>query len=96
MKVLVIDVGGNNIKILASGQPQPRKVPSGPRLTARAMVAGVKKAAEGWSYDAVTIGFPGPVKDGHPADEPKNIGRGWVSFDYRAPSASRYASSTTP
>jgi polyphosphate glucokinase len=82
VKVLVVDVGGNNIKILASGQPQARKVPSGPRLTARAMVASVKKAAEGWDYDAVTIGFPGPVKDGHPADEPKNIGRGWVSFDY--------------
>jgi polyphosphate glucokinase len=82
LKVLVIDIGGNNIKILASGQAEPRKVPSGPRLTPRAMVSGVKKAAAGWAYDAVTIGFPGPVKDGHPADEPHNIGRGWVSFDY--------------
>ena len=82
MKVLVIDVGGNNVKILATGEPAPRKVPSGPRLTPRAMVSGVKKAAAGWSWDAVTIGFPGPVKDGQPADEPHNIGRGWVSFDY--------------
>lgn len=82
MKVLVIDIGGNNIKILASGQGTPRKVPSGTRLTPRQMVAGVKKASADWRYDAVTIGFPGPVQNGHPADEPHNLGRGWVSFDY--------------
>jgi polyphosphate glucokinase len=82
LNVLVIDVGGNNVKLLASGQKAPRKVPSGPALTPRRMVAAVRRAASDWHYDAVTIGFPGPVRDGHPADEPHNIGRGWVSFDY--------------
>ena len=84
MRVLVIDVGGNNVKLLATGQKEPRKVPSGPDLTPRRMVAEVRRAAADWAYDAVTVGFPGPVKDGHPAKEPHNLGRGWVRFDYRA------------
>jgi hypothetical protein len=84
LRVLVIDVGGNNIKLLVSGQMTSRKVPSGPTLTPRRMVAEVKKATADWRYDAVTIGVPTPVQDGRPAEEPKNIGRGWVRFDYRA------------
>ena len=82
MKILVVDVGGNNVKLLVSGQKAPRKVPSSPTLTAARMVAAVKKAVADWKYDAVTIGFPGPVKDGRPAQEPVNLGRGWVRFDY--------------
>lgn len=84
MRILVIDVGGNNVKLLASGQVAPRKVPSGPTLTPRRMVTAVKKACADWRYDAVTIGVPTAVKDGRPFEEPKNIGRGWVRFDYRA------------
>jgi polyphosphate glucokinase len=83
MRVLVIDVGGNNIKLLASGTSTPRKVPSGPSLTARRMVAEVKRATTDWRYDAVTIGVPSPVKDGRVLQEPANIGRGWTRFDYR-------------
>jgi polyphosphate glucokinase len=83
VKVLVVDVGGNNVKLLATGQHVARKVPSGPRLTAARMVAAVKKAAAGWRYEAVSIGFPGPVHDGRPSEEPRNVGRGWVGFDYR-------------
>ncbi len=75
MKILVVDVGGNNIKLLVSGQKAPRKVPSGPTLTAARMAAAVKKAVAGWKYDAVTIGFPGPVKGGRIAAEPVNLGR---------------------
>lgn len=82
MKVLVVDVGGNNIKLLATGQRNPRKIPSGPAFTARRMVAAVKLAAAGWRYDAVSIGFPGPVRNGRPTQEPVNLGRGWVRFDY--------------
>jgi polyphosphate glucokinase len=82
VKILVVDVGGNNVKLLVSGQMAPRKVPSGPTLTAARMAATVKKAVTGWKYDAVTIGFPGPVKGGRPAAEPVNLGRGWVRFDY--------------
>jgi hypothetical protein len=83
LRILVVDIGGNNIKLLASGHHTPRKVPSGPDLTPGRMVAGVRKAVADWKYDAVTIGFPGPVKGDRPADEPKNLGRGWVRYDYR-------------
>jgi hypothetical protein len=83
VKILVVDVGGNNVKLLVSGQRTPRKIPSGPTLTPPRMVAAVKKAVAGWRYDAVSIGFPGPVKDGRIADEPVNLGRGWVRFDFR-------------
>ena len=82
MKILVVDVGGNNLKLLVSGQTTPRKVPSGPTLTAARMATSVRKAVADWKYDAVSIGFPGPVQDGHPAQEPVNLGRGWVRFDY--------------
>jgi glucokinase len=83
VKILVVDVGGNNVKLLVSGQKAPRKVRSGPAFTAARMAAAVKKAMTGCRYDAVTIGFPGPVKRGRPAAEPVNLGRGWVRFDYR-------------
>jgi predicted NBD/HSP70 family sugar kinase len=82
VKILVVDIGGNNVKVLVSGQGAPRKVPSGPTLTAARMAASVRKAVADWPYDAVAIGFPGPVADGHPAKEPANLGRGWVRFDY--------------
>lgn len=82
MKILVVDVGGNNIKVLVSGQKAPHKIPSGPTLSAARMAVAVRKAVAGTKYDAVTIGFPGPVKGGRPAAEPVNLGRGWVRFDY--------------
>ncbi len=84
MKILVVDIGGTNVKMLASGQREPRKFPSGPTLTPREMAAGVKQAVQGWTYDAVSIGYPGPVRDGRPASEPHNLGKGWVAFNYRA------------
>ena len=83
MKILVVDVGGNNVKLLASGQRTPRKFASGPKLTPARMVAAIKKAVAGWKYDAVSIGYPGPVTDGRIAAEPVNLGRGWVRFDFR-------------
>ena len=82
MKILVLDVGGNNVKVLVSGQKVPLKVPSGPRLTAARMAADVRKVLAGTRYDRVSIGYPGPVRDNHPAEEPVNLGRGWVRFDY--------------
>jgi len=82
VRILVVDVGGNNIKVLVSGQKAPHKVPSGPTLSAARMATAVRKAVAGTKYDAVSIGFPGPVQDGHPAEEPVNLGRGWVRFDY--------------
>ena len=84
MNVLAVDIGGTNVKILATGQDKPRRFPSGPTLTAKEMVAGVKKLAQGWKYDAVSIGYPGVVIHGRPVSEPRNLGKGWVGFDYRA------------
>ena len=84
MNVLAIDIGGTNVKILASGQKAPRKFPSGPGLTPRQMAAGVKRLARGWKFEAVSIGYPGMVIHNRPVAEPRNLGRGWIGFDYRA------------
>jgi len=83
MQVLVVDVGGTHVKVLATGQKTPREFPSGPTLTAEQMVAGVKVVATEWKYDAVSVGFPGPVLHGRPVLEPRHLGPGWVGFDYR-------------
>jgi polyphosphate glucokinase len=80
--VLVVDVGGTHIKVLATGQDQPLKLPSGPTLTPRRMVTAVRKATSGWKYDAVSIGYPGLVLRGRVIAEPYNMGRGWVGFDF--------------
>jgi polyphosphate glucokinase len=82
MKILVIDVGGTHIKLLATGNQEPRKFPSGPDLTAREMVAKVLDETKDWDFDFITMGYPGPVVHGKPHLEPHNLGRGWVGFDY--------------
>ena len=84
MKVLVIDVGGTHVKILATGQKLERRLDSGPDLSAEQMAAGVRALAQGWSFDAVAIGYPGPVKRNRPLNEPYNLGKGWVDLDYEA------------
>ncbi|HYL12304.1 MAG TPA: ROK family protein [Terriglobales bacterium] len=81
-KVLVIDVGGTSIKLLATGQKEPRKFPSGPNMTAASMVREVKKAVKDWDYDAISIGYPGPVVHGRPLRDPHNLAPGWVDFDF--------------
>jgi polyphosphate glucokinase len=83
-RVLVADVGGTNVKILATDQETPRKFPSGTSLTAHEMVAKVREAAADWQYDVVSVGYPGPVLRGKPVSEPHNLGKGWVGFDYEA------------
>jgi polyphosphate glucokinase len=84
VNVLVVDVGGTRVKILATGQKQSREFPSGPKLTAKQMVTGVKKLAKDWRYDAVSIGYPGPVIRNRPLAEPYNLGPGWVGFGFEA------------
>ena len=82
MSVLAIDIGGTNIKILATGQKEPRRFPSGEKMTPKQMVARVKRLAGDWQYDVVSIGYPGMVKEGRLVAEPTNLAPGWVGFDF--------------
>jgi len=82
MNVLAVDVGGTHVKVLATGQSEPRKFVSGPKLTAEQMAAEVKQLAADWQYEVVSIGYPGPVLRGRPINDPYNLGPGWVGFDY--------------
>ncbi|MFI5179569.1 MAG: ROK family protein [Vicinamibacterales bacterium] len=82
-RILVIDVGGTHVKLLATGHQTPIKIDSGPTMTAWQMVRLVRKAAAEWKYTAVSIGYPGPVAHGRPISNPKNLGGGWVGFDFR-------------
>lgn len=82
MRVLVIDVGGTHVKVLASGRKAHRQVESGPTMTAEQMVAAVKQLVPDWKYEAVSIGYPGPVVHNRPLHEPYNLGGGWVGFDF--------------
>jgi polyphosphate glucokinase len=82
MNVLAIDIGGTNVKILATGHDQRRAFASGPKLTPQSMVANVKKLAEDWKYDLVSIGYPGLVRFNRPIAEPHNLGKGWVGFNF--------------
>ena len=82
MDVLVIDIGGTHVKILATGQKEKREFPSGPTLTAQQMVEGVKQLARDWKYEVVSIGYPGVVLHNRVVAEPHNLGTGWVGFDF--------------
>jgi polyphosphate glucokinase len=83
MRVLVIDIGGTHVKVLATGHRQRVEFPSGPKMTPTKMVATVRATIHGWRYDAVSIGYPGPVVHGRVLAEPHNLGRGWVGFDFK-------------
>ncbi|MCZ7559940.1 MAG: hypothetical protein M5U30_07785 [Burkholderiaceae bacterium] len=84
MKILVVDVGGRHVKLLASGETEARAFVSGSRLSPKQMVRGTLDASRDWRYEAVSIGYPGPVLHGRPVREPHNLGRGWVGFDFEA------------
>jgi polyphosphate glucokinase len=82
VNVLVIDVGGTHVKLLATGKRTPLHLDSGPRLTPAVMVRETLAATKGWRFEGVTIGYPGPVRKGRPVAEPFNLGRGWRRFDF--------------
>jgi polyphosphate glucokinase len=84
VNVLVVDIGGTHVKLLATGQTEPRYFESGPLMTPEEMTDRVKQMAADWQYDVVSIGYPGVVLRGRPIAEPHNLGRGWVRFDYEA------------
>ena len=82
-QILVLDVGGTHVKLLVTGMKQPILIPSGPTMTPRAMVRQVKAAVKSIPYDVVSMGYPGPVVHGKPLQEPHNLGKGWIGFDFR-------------
>jgi polyphosphate glucokinase len=83
-QILVLDVGGTHVKLLVTGMKQPILIPSGPTMTPRAMVRQVKAAVKSIPYDVVSMGYPGPVVHGKPLQEPHNLGKGWIGFDFRS------------
>ena len=87
MNVLVIDIGGTHVKILASGEKESRKFPSGPNMTPQKTVAGVKKLVADWKFEAISVGYPGPVLQNRPVTEPHNLAKGWTTFDFNARSS---------
>lgn len=82
MKILMIDVGGTSVKLMASGHEGFRKFPSGRGLTAAKMVKGVVAATEDWEFEAISLGFPGLVREGRVARNPLNLAGGWLDFDF--------------
>ena len=84
LNILVIDIGGTNVKVLATGQNERRRFPSGPKMTPQLMVAGIKKLVADWKYDVVSIGYPGRVRHNRPVADPRNLGRGWTRFNFKA------------
>jgi polyphosphate glucokinase len=84
MRILVIDIGGSNIKILATGHSRPRKIPSGKHLTPQSLVEAVKQAARDWQYEAISLGYPGLVDRHGIKRETENLGKGWVGFNFAA------------
>ena len=81
-RILVIDIGGSHVKLLATGQRRPIKIASGPGMTPAEMVADVRAATAHWEYDAVSMGYPGPVIKDAPSAEPSHLGAGWVGFSF--------------
>src|ERR1019366_10265302 len=81
--ILVIDVGGTNVKVRDQEHQEPVKISSGSKMTARKMVKLVREATSDWKYSHVSIGYPAPVVHGHPLCEPHNLGGGWVGFDFQ-------------
>jgi polyphosphate glucokinase len=83
-RILVVDVGGSNVKVLATGQMLKRSLPSGPKMTPRRMVDGVRELTADLKYDVVSLGVPAPVVRGRIVAEPANLGKGWMGFDFAA------------
>jgi hypothetical protein len=80
-KILVIDIGGTHVKLMIS-RTEKRKFDSGTKLSPRQLIAQVKKTAEGWKYDAISIGFPAPVQKGKIMKDPKHLAPGWVGLSF--------------
>jgi polyphosphate glucokinase len=81
-RILVLDIGGSHVKMKINTGSKQRQFKSGPKLNAENMAKKVKARSKDWTYDAVSIGYPGPVANNRPVTEPHNLGKGWVGFDF--------------
>ena len=81
-RILVIDIGGTHVKLMMSRNDK-RKFDSGPRMTPKQMVGKIKSTVADWKFDAISIGFPAPVRHGRIMCDPKHLGKGWAGFDFR-------------
>ena len=82
LRILVIDVGANHVKLQLNTPRRRREFRSGPKLTAEAMVTKVKDLTEAWTYQVASGGYPGPVAGNRPIADPYNLGSGWAGFDF--------------
>ena len=82
MNILVVDIGGTNVKVWKTGEADKHKVPSGKGFTPEQLVERVREASQDWTFDRVSIGYPGQVRNGRPVENPYNLGPGWVEFDF--------------
>ena len=81
-KILVVDIGGTHVKLMIS-RGEKRKFDSGSKLSPKQLVAGIQEAASEWDYEAVSIGFPSPVKAGRVARDPNHLAKGWIGWDFQ-------------
>ncbi len=81
-KILVVDIGGTNVKLMIS-RDDKRKFSSGKELSPNQLIGGIKEATSDWDYEAVSLGFPAPVRDGRILNDPKHLAAGWVDFDFK-------------
>jgi len=82
LKILMLDVGGSNVKLRVTGSDELRKIPTGREFTAAQLVENVKQTVGDWQYDVITLGYPSLIEDGKPVREPLNLGGGWLGFDF--------------
>src|SRR5262245_39628610 len=82
--ILSVDIGGTKVKVLATGQSEPRRRQTGPAMTPQQMVEAVQEMSADWKFEAVSMGYPGLVGSDGPRSEPGNLGPGWVGFNFPA------------
>jgi len=80
--ILTVDVGGTHVKVMTNKERIKREFSSGPDLSAKVAVRKVKGLTRDWTYDVVSLGYPGPVIRSRPLTEPYNLGNGWVGFNF--------------
>jgi polyphosphate glucokinase len=83
MNILVVDIGGTNVKLWRTEEAEKVKIPSGNKLTPESLIEEVKQVSNEWAIERVSIGYPGEVVNGHPASDPLNLGLGWTAYDFR-------------